>query len=232
MTNAEQLRERPRILYRYFSPERIDVLESMELRFSRPSEFNDTFDTHYLVPRDQSTKRSLERVRLRAKLGILCLTEQSNNHLMWVNYACNHTGFVIGFDANAPFFAEDGRRLDHVQYRKLPDVVAAGGVDACFRKSDVWKYEREWRCVREFKKSEPRNVCVDSDVIREIIFGFHMEAWQIARILSATTAYEMNPTFMMSKASKKSWTFDNERADFCLCEICDGRGYTMTEMMD
>ena len=76
----------------------------MKLRFSRPSEFNDTFDTHYLVPRDQSTKRSLERVRLRAKLGILCLTEQSNNHLMWVNYARNHTGFVLGFDANAPFF--------------------------------------------------------------------------------------------------------------------------------
>ncbi len=98
MTNSERLRERPSILYRYFSPERIDVLENMELRFSRPSEFNDTFDTHYLVPRDQSTKRSLERVRLRAKLGILCLTEQSNNHLMWVNYARNHTGFVLGFE--------------------------------------------------------------------------------------------------------------------------------------
>ena len=176
----------------------------MELRFSRPSEFNDTFDTHYLVPRDQSTKRSLERVRLRAKLGILCLTEQSNNHLMWVNYARNHTGFVLGFDANAPFFTEEGRRLGYVEYRRLPDVVEVGGVDACFRKSDVWKYEQEWLCVREFKKSEPRNVCVDPAVILEIIFGFHMEAWQIARILSATTAYEMDPTFMMSNASKKS----------------------------
>ena len=232
MANAEQIRESPRILYKYFPPERIDALESMELRFSRPSEFNDTFDTQYLVPREQSRKRSLERVRLRAKLGILCLTLQSNNHLMWVNYARNHTGFVLGFDADAPFFVEEGRHLGCVEYRKLPDVVTAGGVDACFRKSDVWKYEQEWRCVKEFKTSEPRNVCVDRDVIREIIFGVHMEAWQITRILEATTAHEMNPTFMVSKASKKSWTFDNKQAAFYLCKTCDGRGYTMPETMD
>ena len=34
----------------------------------------------------------------KAQRSILCLTEQSNNHLMWVNYARNHTGFVLGFE--------------------------------------------------------------------------------------------------------------------------------------
>src|SRR5258708_6058609 len=44
------------VLYKYLPPERIDILESMELRFSRPSEFNDTFDSQYLVPRSEGSK--------------------------------------------------------------------------------------------------------------------------------------------------------------------------------
>ena len=36
-------------------------------------------------------------------MGVLCLTERPDNHMMWVNYARNHTGFVIGFDLASPF---------------------------------------------------------------------------------------------------------------------------------
>jgi len=48
----------PAILYKYFPPERIDVLENLSLRFTRPTEFNDTFDTHFLVPRPSPSNAS------------------------------------------------------------------------------------------------------------------------------------------------------------------------------
>lgn len=39
----------PATLSKYFPPERIDALENLSLRFTKPTEFNDTFDTHLLV---------------------------------------------------------------------------------------------------------------------------------------------------------------------------------------
>jgi hypothetical protein len=39
------------ILYKYFSPDRIDVLKNAELRFTQPEEFNDAFDSAPLFDR-------------------------------------------------------------------------------------------------------------------------------------------------------------------------------------
>src|SRR5260221_12186075 len=97
----------PVTLYKYLPPERIDVMEGMRLRFSAPSEFNDTFDADYLVPRNQGPRAVMNRLQLRNRLGIACLTERPDDHLMWVHYAKNHTGFVLGFNPREPFFQTD-----------------------------------------------------------------------------------------------------------------------------
>jgi hypothetical protein len=52
-TNADA--EVPQTLYKYLPPDRIDVLETLRFRFSAPTEFNDTFDTRYLVKRKAGT---------------------------------------------------------------------------------------------------------------------------------------------------------------------------------
>src|ERR1700733_10768916 len=91
--------EPPPIFYKYSPPERNDVLEMMHVRSSPPSDFNDTFDSHFLVPKSRGREGILDRIRLKNALGILSLTERSDNHLMWVNYARNHTGFVLGLDS-------------------------------------------------------------------------------------------------------------------------------------
>lgn len=38
------------------------------------------------------------------EIGIVSLTEKRDNLLMWAHYSSNHTGFVIEFDENHPFF--------------------------------------------------------------------------------------------------------------------------------
>ncbi len=218
------------VLYKYLPPERIDILENMELRFSRPSEFNDTFDTHYLVPKSQGPKGKADRLLLRNRLGILCLTDQPHDHLMWVHYARNHTGFVLGFNARASFFRENNRVLQKVVYQRGPRVFSEADVNVCFYKSDQWEYEQEWRCVREFDRSEPRVVAIDPGLVTHIIFGSRMEAWQIARVMQYATGYEMTHTqFLLSSPSRTLWTFENIPKTMSVCGTCGGNGYLMND---
>lgn len=182
---AAQPRDEPEVslpasLYKYCPPERIDILENMALRFSPPAEFNDTFDSHYLVPKARGARAKIERHQLRNRLGILCLTERSDDHVMWVHYAHNHTGFVLGFDTKAPFFREEGRILRKVDYQSRPNVLPTADMNACFYKSLDWQHEKEWRCVREFKPSEFRLIPIEPAAITAIIFGHRMESWRIA----------------------------------------------------
>ena len=72
------------------------------MRFSPPGEFNDTFDTEYSA-RAPDPKERVRRLKFRSSRGILCLTETADDPSMWVHYAHNHTGFVVGFDGNAGF---------------------------------------------------------------------------------------------------------------------------------
>lgn len=222
----------PAVLYKYFPPERIDVLETMQFRFSSPSQFNDTFDTHYLVPTSQGPKARVARRWLRNQLGIFCLTEKPDNHLMWVHYARNHTGFVLGFNARAPFFQENDRVLRKVIYESGPRVFSEPDVNVCFYKSNAWTYEQEWRCVREFQPSDPRSVQIDDPgLITHIIFGSRIEGWQIARIIQCATEYDMmaHTQFLLSSPSRNSWTIENHRKKMSLCVRCDGSGYLMED---
>lgn len=222
--------ETPETLYKYFPPDRIDVLESLEVQFSRPSQFNDTFDTHYLVPKSKGAGAQVYRTLLKSSLGILCLTERPDDHLMWVHYAKNHTGFVLGFNARSSFFKEKGRILKKVAYRPGPKVFAQADMNVCFYKSDVWQHEREWRCVRKFQSSEPRAVAIDPSLITHVIFGSKMEQWQIARVVLCTTAHEMmeHTQFLASTPATTAWTFENRPKAISLCDCCGGGGYLMT----
>jgi hypothetical protein len=58
MSEQAQTPEPPAILYKYLPPERIDVLENQELRFSPPSKFNDTFDSHFWFPASRGDDES------------------------------------------------------------------------------------------------------------------------------------------------------------------------------
>lgn len=220
----------PAILYKFFPPERIDVLENLSLRFTRPTEFNDTFDTHFLIPKGQSKRGITERFRLKTKLGILCLTERSDDHLMWVHYARNHTGFVLGFNSSAPFFAEGGRTLGKVVYQDRPDVLQEPDFTACFHKSNVWSHEKEWRCASHFEPSESRMAELPTTLITEIVFGAKIEPFHVAQIMMYVAAYEMTDIqFFVSVPSHTSWTFEDRPKDMAMCPHCEGNGYLMQD---
>src|SRR5208283_4003778 len=127
-----------------------------------------------------------------------CLTETSDDHLMWVHYARNHTGFVLGFDATADFFREDGRRLAPVHYTERSNIAEPSAPDLtesglAFLKARAWSNEREWRCVKQFAREDSRFVDFEPKLIREIIIGHKTESSLIAQIVSLFDAFEVTP---------------------------------------
>jgi hypothetical protein len=178
------------------------MLENLELRFSRPSEFNDTFDTHY----------------------------GADNPLMWVHYARNSTGFVLGFDTTTGFFDDDSRALRKVIYQEGPNIRPDADLSACFYKSDRWEHEQEWRCVRAFQSSESRMVTITPSLVTEVVLGPKMERWQIARLVECITNYEMTHTqFRVASPSKKSWVIETKPRTVSLCPHCTGNGYVISD---
>jgi len=219
----------PPTLYKYCPPERIDILEGLQVRFSRPSEFNDAFDTYHLVPRSAAANVKTGRIKLRTRLGVFCLTETADNHLMWVNYAQKHTGFVLGFDANASFFNEEGRALRRVTYQPAPPVFAQPTEDSCFYKSADWTYEQEWRCVRTFDLSESRLVSFEPTMVTEIILGHRMEPWNISRISQCLSTLGMQPAVFWSTPSPSEWRFEKQPKELSLCDHCGGNGFSIRD---
>jgi hypothetical protein len=138
---------------------------------------------------------------VRDELGIFCLTEATECEQMWVEYANNSQGFVIGFDTgHAGLEQLKGRgQLGKVYYSDEPIGSALGslwnddGVGALFRKRIKYAFEREWRFIRMLQRLDryagevflsgfdPASVC-------EIIIRPECSIEQALRELVATDA--------------------------------------------
>jgi Protein of unknown function (DUF2971) len=226
----------PPILYKYCPPERIDITSSFQIHFSPPADFNDTFDTWCFPPSSETrpgseaARAKLASARRRSQFGILCLTQRADNHLMWVNYAQNHTGFVIGFRTSSPFFQAGGTGLRKVIYDFPPR--GASDEDTCFYKAKDWKYEEEWRYVRTFGHSESRLADIDENLIAEIIFGHSMEQGDISELVSNAdallkTSRSASLAFFQSTPDPSKRKFVKKPKTVECCSRCHGSGYHM-----
>jgi len=82
--------------------------------------------------------------------GVLALSEDKNNLLMWAHYGEEHKGLCLGFDwkrtelpkAQQVAYNSTYRTVDYWSYTE--DELA--GI-ACTQKSMEWAYEREWRSI-------------------------------------------------------------------------------------
>ena len=122
------------ILYKYLSPERLDVLENACIRFTQPDELNDPFESrpcmsgireHYgSLYAKQYPDLDQEAIgvlldnfidKFPSLLGnstvILSLSGTCEDQLMWSHYCESHKGFVIGFDADNDFFSAERIRV-------------------------------------------------------------------------------------------------------------------------
>jgi hypothetical protein len=91
---------------------------------------------------------------LGTQIGLLSLSEDPRNPVMWGNYADSSRGFVIGFDGHHPWFHQ--RRAENDDFCELQKVAYVGTNSSTYfseltaqrvvySKLDSWSYERVWR---------------------------------------------------------------------------------------
>jgi len=128
-----------------------------------------------------------------AEIGILSLSEDPINDLMWAHYAKDHSGFVLEFDESNEFFSRkrsDGDEFYHlrkVQYidrplnaESLEELVDS---DLFASKLSKWSYEQEWRILvpltgRQAEIQEGENqihlIAIPKAAIQGVIFGMRL----------------------------------------------------------
>lgn len=141
-----------------------------------------------MMPNLQETMaRKLEEL-----FGILCLTEDPDNLLMWAHYADSHRGFVIEFDETSPFFDRRVNADDELRYlrkviysRKRPSLTLSDVEDGSIflTKGDAWEYEAEWRMIVPLSDASktigagPEAVhlfAFPADAVKSIVLGSRM----------------------------------------------------------
>lgn len=210
-------------LFKYVRPERVDILENQQIRFTPPREFNDALDTRPRVipmistavlkkkvkeheaealrhlPSEFQTRPRAERRRIQREIrkesikhfqenteaiadtlqeeiylgvnqsfGALCLTEASDNRLMWGHYTDGDKGFLIEFDAkNSRFSAEKVHQITYSD--RLSTYDPAIGSDGWWKvKSKDWEYEREYRIVSKLCECEQKSVNGQTNYLRKL----------------------------------------------------------------
>lgn len=118
-------------------------------------------------------------------IGVLCLTKQPDNLLMWAHYAEAHKGFVIEFDEHSDFFNQ--RRSDKDEYGYLREVIYqqerpkivlsnAHGIELLLTKGLIWKPEEEWRMLwpRSNNPTAPYLLDFPPSMVKSVILGCNM----------------------------------------------------------
>jgi len=93
------------------------------------------------------------REQMQKDVGILCLSEQPDDILLWSHYANSHRGVCFGFSvADDPLFSQEIARVtyqnNYPRYEYFDQTSQDEARIAFATKSSQWSYEAEWRVIR------------------------------------------------------------------------------------
>lgn len=137
----------------------------------------------------------------RNSFGVVSLSEDPLQLLMWAHYGDEHRGAAVELDIAHPALLprsdggnqySDIRKVDYTQEKIFglpwPDTI----VKVLSTKSTDWSYEREWRLVRTLNLTREAgdNVHVvdfDLSAIRTIYLGAHFDARHLQEVVALTS---------------------------------------------
>ncbi len=114
-----------------------NVILNNKLHLTNPKDFNDPFDFKFSDLLYENSK----------DFRVCCFSTQSDNILLYSNYAEKHTGICYIFDPLKLDNQNGPPRIQKVNYYKmLPDFDIQQEVALCLTtKNSAWKYENEYR---------------------------------------------------------------------------------------
>jgi Protein of unknown function (DUF2971) len=98
--------------------------------------------------------------KIDAEYRVYCLTPNGANLLMWSHYARNHRGIALRFDTRSePIIgAFQVNYLDSLPSSMLVEDDIDAATKALLTKSDVWKYENEFRLLAREGDAAPADM--------------------------------------------------------------------------
>lgn len=180
-----------KLLYKYYGfSAGLAALEFGTLGFSDPRNFNDPMEGRLWLHQNNLAPNELDSFL--GVLGILCMTPDPENALMWSHYGDNHQGFAIGYSIDDPLFgkqrdtvipANTGRVFNAPEF-EFSDLKSSSlqamqwtqmGMDApidneakqalrhmLLMKQSCWQYEQEVRVVKLLSCA----ACTQSDWVK------------------------------------------------------------------
>jgi hypothetical protein len=174
------------ILYKYMSEGAArSILENSSIGFAKPNTFNDPYELKAAYPPKGDNPVSLHISEIRSSgmqfiwsdtSGVLCLTRNPLNALMWAHYGDEHRGVVLGIDVERAGFLDTHRCLVPAQFgnviythtRPTYPLTPIQGIDSIYvghthhypagheeklqrtflQKPACWAYEEEVRVVK------------------------------------------------------------------------------------
>jgi hypothetical protein len=199
----------PDSFYKYFSltPYNLDALKNNYLYASHPVELNDKFDCYSdLIDYDSATDHLIvsflqnfhteqeikERfaelkawfkiffpLAIYSGIGVISVTSQIKNTLMWAHYASSNHGFAIKF--NHKYFHEKILGPYPINYQaEWKPISLENPMNALMYatnvKSKIWEYEDEWRFIGTGKNMSTPRYREEQEFIDNRKFKYQNEA--------------------------------------------------------
>ena len=138
-------------------------------------------------------------------IGVLSLTEMSNDMLMWAHYANSHKGYCLELDATVPPLSL-AYRVSYADERPIFRIFDQNRLDiiqrALLHKAKFWENEREWRVVTTAKT---RQLIFPAKALKSIIFGASMEDEDELALRSIAAERQIPVTFKRAKLDDRNY---------------------------
>ncbi|MDR3714149.1 MAG: DUF2971 domain-containing protein [Puia sp.] len=127
--------------------------------------------------------------KLDSKFGMLSLSATMTSKLMWSFYCDGGRGVVIEFDPSHAWFNcktanNDSfhhlRRVQYVEDREPTHFLSAKEDEVLYTKTREWKFEEEWRIIRNFKEANGK---AGQDLYGKDVFLFEIPPLAIQAVI-------------------------------------------------
>lgn len=169
-------------------------------------------------------------VKAPAMLGVLCLSRNSNQPLMWAHYAESHRGLMIEFNGAHPAFnrkrseADDFGYLRPVVYSRLRPQLSMNEFDQenafevfALTKSHHWSYEEEHRLLWPLRSADRsvdlpnaqvRLISCPPDAVLSVTLGCKASSQTMNEVHRALSSNPQNSHISVRQAQLDDVAFD------------------------
>lgn len=129
------------------------------IKLSRFADLNDPFELLGTSFGHKETRTAVRthKAEVNDTYGLICLSEDWVDPVLWSHYAAKHRGIALGFDVEETTVKKVTYQVERLD-KKMPagaTVVTKSIADLLtYTKFESWQYEREWRILAPLKESD------------------------------------------------------------------------------